>query len=98
MIEEHLDRAALPLVAAGQEGLAVLAEREAMGEQRGHVQLLLPQKLEVPVEGVLTPPIDFLETKGVGSQERDLLEVEGGSTRSDPAFRRQSPRWRPASA
>src|SRR5262249_3288084 len=74
--EEHLHGARFALLAAGEERLAVLVEREAVREDRRHVDAAALHEVEVDLHRVRAPALELLDAERVRADARDLLEVE----------------------
>src|SRR5262245_9530386 len=74
--EQDLHRPGRALVAAGEEGLAVLVERVAVGHDRRHVDAPLAHEVEVDIHRVPAFTLELLDPEGIRSDDRDLLEVQ----------------------
>src|SRR5262245_48237518 len=74
--EEDLHRTRAALVAAGEEGVPVALEREAVGQYGGHVDAPLPDEVEIYLHRVPALTLEVLDAEGVRPDDGDLLEVQ----------------------
>ena len=61
---------------AGEEGLAIVIEAEAVRQDRRDVEAPGSQQVEVDLHRVLAGALEVLLAEGVRTDQRDLLEVE----------------------
>src|SRR5262245_29579770 len=74
-VEQDFDGTGLALIVRKPERFPVLVEREAVGDDRRHVDLAAADQVEVVLHGVLADAVPLFDAEGIGADQVDLLEV-----------------------